>query len=103
MLPSPLRQRYSMYRGQLAHKEISEMEVSSQPHSYRNNSPANSARFLRQTIHVCAPGVSMSVCCTPLVLSHSRNLRLISINPSSVPQAIHSRRSCWLAFASSDG
>lgn len=30
--------------------------------AYRNNKPENSARFLRHTIQVCMPGVSMSVC-----------------------------------------
>ena len=29
----------------------------------------------RQTIHVCMPGVSMSMCCTPFVFNHSRRLR----------------------------
>ena len=67
---------------------------------YRNSSPANSARFRRQTIQVCMPGVSMSVCWMPFVFSHSRRLRLIVIRRSSVPQAIHSRRNCWFAFAS---
>ena len=46
---------------------------------YRNNNCANSARFRRQTIQVCIPGVSISVIFTSLVLSHSRRLRLIVI------------------------
>jgi hypothetical protein len=29
---------------------------------YRNSKGENSARFLRQTIQVCMPGVSISVC-----------------------------------------
>ena len=44
----------------------------------------------RHTIHVCMPGVSISVCRTPFDFSHSRNLRFCSISRSSVPQAIHS-------------
>src|SRR5271167_1658828 len=42
--------------------------------AYRNSNPANSARFLRQTIQVCIPGVSISVAFTFLVLSHARRL-----------------------------
>ena len=61
---------------------------------YRNSSPANSARFLRQTIQVCMPGVSMSTCCTPFCFSHSRKSRFTLIRRSSVPQAIQSRRTC---------
>jgi hypothetical protein len=61
---------------------------------YRNSSGANSARFRRHTIQVCIPGVSISVIFTPLVLNHSRRLRLIVIAWSSVPHAIQSRCSC---------
>src|SRR5205814_2622290 len=69
----------------------------------RNSSGAKLARLRRQTIQVCAPGVSMSVCWTALDLSHSRNLRLMSMRRSSVPQAIQSRCSCALALESSPG
>lgn len=61
---------------------------------HRNNSEVNSTRVRRQTSHVCAPGVSISVCWTPLDASHARNFRFTSIKPSSVPQAIHSNRTC---------
>src|ERR1019366_181648 len=71
--------------------------------THRKSSPANSARSRRQTIQVCIPGVSISVCCTPLDFSHSRRFRFTAIRRSSVPQAIQSKRSCWFAFASSEG
>ena len=69
----------------------------------RNKRGAKSARLRRQTIQVCAPGVSISVCWIPLDLSHSRNLRLASMRWSLVPQATQSRLSCESAFESSAG
>jgi hypothetical protein len=61
------------------------------------------ARLRRQTIQVCAPGVSISACRIPLDSSQSRNLRLGLMSRSSVPQAIQRRRTCALAFESSAG
>lgn len=60
---------------------------------YLNNNPLNSARFRRQTIHTCPPGVSMPVFLTPSESSHARTFRLAAIRPSSVPHEIHSTRS----------
>src|SRR5712692_7183319 len=69
----------------------------------RETSELNSGRLRRQTIHVCAPGVSMSTCLIFFEASHARTLRLISIKRSSVPHAIQSKRSCSPDFASSAG
>src|SRR5262245_904754 len=69
---------------------------------YLNNKDAKVVRLRRQTIQVCAPGVSISTCCTFFDFNHSRNLRLISIRRSSVPQAIHKSRSCEFALESSE-
>src|SRR5229473_3825239 len=68
-----------------------------------NSSAANAARFLRQTIQVCIPGVSTSVNWTPLCLSHDLNSRLGLMRPSSVPQAIQSDFSFLLTLASRPG
>ena len=57
------------------------------------------ARLRRQTIQVCAPGVSTIVWRTPLASSHACSLRLGSMRPSSVPQAIQSRRKRSFAAA----
>ena len=46
--------------------------------NYLNNSPLNSARFRRQTIHTCPPGVSMPVLWTPLESSQARTFRFAS-------------------------
>src|SRR6266852_500855 len=70
---------------------------------YRNSSEVKAVRFRRHTIQVWAPGVSMSTCRTPLDASHARSLRFRSISRSSVPQAIHSKRSCWSARESRAG
>ena|SRR5947209_4637212 len=81
--------------------EASELRGFDAPRLYlsRNNNGANAARFLRQTIQVCAPGVSTSVCLIPLFVSHSRKWRFHSNKPSSVPHAIHSTRMSETSFA----
>src|SRR2546430_6079063 len=45
----------------------------------RKSSAVNSVKLRRQTIQVCAPGVSMSRCLIFLEASQPRNLRLMSI------------------------
>jgi hypothetical protein len=41
--------------------------------NYLNSSGANAAKFRRQTIQVCMPGVSTSVNCTPFAFSQDLN------------------------------
>src|SRR4029077_7824399 len=57
---------------------------------HRNSSDVNADKLRRQTIHVCAPGVSISTLRTPFASSHARSFRLNSISRSSTPHAIHS-------------
>src|SRR5712664_1518950 len=59
----------------------------------------NDERFRRQTIHVCAPGVSISTLRTPFASSHARSFRFNSIRRSSTPQAIHRSFNSSFAFA----
>ena len=60
-------------------------------------------RLRRQTIQVCAPGVSTATGFMPFDSSQPMNLRLSSIRRSSVPHAIHSKRICEAFFASIPG
>ena len=68
-----------------------------------NSSGVKAIRLRRQTIQVCAPGVSMSVNATFFDFSQVLNLRLGSIKLSLVPQAIQSWRSCAVCLVSSAG
>ena len=68
-----------------------------------NSSGVKLIKLRRQTIQVCAPGVSMSVNAMSFDFSQALNLRLSSMRWSLVPQAIHSTRSCEACLASSAG
>src|ERR1035437_1805269 len=58
--------------------------------SHWKSNGASAARFLRHTIHVCIPGVSIGVNLTSFADSMSRNFRLVAMRRSSVPQATQS-------------
>src|SRR5262249_49795893 len=81
----------------------SRREVGRANQLYLNSNGANAVRFLRQTIQVCAPGVSTSVNWTPLPFSQLLKSRLILISPSSVPQAIHNAFNLRLIVESTPG
>jgi hypothetical protein len=50
-----------------------------QAFAQRNSRAERFARFLRHTIQVCPPGVSISVCSIPFDFSHSRKFRFSAI------------------------
>src|SRR2546425_13125907 len=64
---------------------------------------AKAARLRRHTNHVWPPGVSIFVKGTCRVCSQSQNFRLAAVRKSSVPQAIHSRRSGGFGLAARPG
>src|SRR5258708_6214576 len=69
----------------------------------RKSNDENSVKLRRHTIQVWAPGVSMSTCLIFFDANQPRNLRLMSIKRSSVPQATHSKCSCAVLLESRPG